>query len=45
LIRLPEAKRSIAFSRSARFSDKIRDAVIEEMFVLMTTPMVPSLRK
>jgi hypothetical protein len=37
LMRLPEAKRSMAFSRSDRFSDKIREAVIEEMLVLTTT--------
>ena len=42
LIRLPEAKRSMAFSRSARFSDRIREAVIDEIFVLTTTPMTNS---
>jgi hypothetical protein len=40
LMRLPEAKRSIDFSRSARFSERIREAVIDEMFVLTTTPMI-----
>jgi hypothetical protein len=41
-MRLPEAKRSIAVSRSERLLLKIREAVIDEMFVLMTTPMVQS---
>jgi len=40
LMRLPDARRSIDFSRSARFSDRIREAVIEEMLVLTTTPMI-----
>jgi hypothetical protein len=39
-MRLPEANRSMAFSRSARFSERMREAVIDEMFVLTTTPMI-----
>jgi hypothetical protein len=40
LMRFPDAKRSIAFSRSERFSDRMREAVIDEMLVLTTTPMI-----
>jgi len=39
LIRLPEANRSIALSRSARLPAKIRDAEIEEIFVFATIPV------
>jgi len=43
-MRLPDAKRSIAVSRSVRLLLNIREAVIDEMFVLMTTPIfTPSL--
>jgi hypothetical protein len=42
-MRLPEDNRSIARSRSARVVDRLRAAAIEEIFVLITTPMVPLL--
>jgi hypothetical protein len=40
LIRLPDDKRSIALSRSARVELRLRAAEIDGMFVLITTPMV-----
>jgi hypothetical protein len=38
LIRLPDAKRSIAFSIAVRLPARILEAEIEETFVFATTP-------
>jgi len=45
LIRLPDANRSIDCSRSRLFSDKILDAVVEELLVLITTAIGHSIIK
>jgi hypothetical protein len=38
LTRLPDARRAIAVSNSPRFFERTRDAWIDEMFELTTTP-------